>query len=146
MPRRAPRESFQWKMHRFVFWRVTKPGVHPPFSTIMWCTAPTGRRNRKPPDDSFDRYSSQLRELFNIINDVAFARIDVRLAKKLIELGGQAGDVGLPISSWRSSSAVRERLSVANFRSSSAVVGSGPSAGTLVSSTAKSLESLASGK
>jgi len=42
----------------------------------------------------FASYSSRLRELFNIINEVAFARIDVRLAKKLIELARQAGDVG----------------------------------------------------
>jgi CRP/FNR family transcriptional regulator len=42
----------------------------------------------------FASYSSRLRELFNIINDVAFARVDVRLAKKLIELAHQAGDVG----------------------------------------------------
>jgi CRP/FNR family transcriptional regulator len=42
----------------------------------------------------FASYSTRLRELFNIINEVAFARIDVRLAKKLIELADQAGDVG----------------------------------------------------
>jgi CRP/FNR family transcriptional regulator len=42
----------------------------------------------------FASYSTRLRDLFNVINDVAFARIDVRLAKKLIELADQAGDVG----------------------------------------------------
>jgi CRP/FNR family transcriptional regulator len=42
----------------------------------------------------FASYSTRLQELFNVINDVAFARIDVRLAKKLIELADQAGDVG----------------------------------------------------
>ena len=41
----------------------------------------------------FASYSTRLRDLFSVINDVAFARIDVRLAKKLIELVDQAGDV-----------------------------------------------------
>ncbi len=81
----------------------------------------------------FASYSSRLRELFNIINDVAFARIDVRLAKKLPV---RPATSRLLISSWRSNSAVRERSSVANFRSSSVVVGSRPNVGTLVSLTA----------
>jgi len=41
----------------------------------------------------FASYSARLRDLFSVINDVAFARVDVRLAKKLIELADQAGDV-----------------------------------------------------
>ena len=42
----------------------------------------------------FASYSTRLGELFNVINEVAFARIDVRLAKKLLELADEAGDVG----------------------------------------------------
>ena len=42
----------------------------------------------------FASYSTRLGELFNVINEVAFARIDVRLAKKLLELADEVGDVG----------------------------------------------------
>ena len=42
----------------------------------------------------FASYSTRLRDLFNVINDVAFARIDVRLARKLIELADRGGNIG----------------------------------------------------
>lgn len=43
----------------------------------------------------FSAFSVRITNLFRVIEDVAFARIDVRLAQRLLELGGTTGHVEL---------------------------------------------------
>lgn len=43
----------------------------------------------------FTAFSVRVTNLFRIIEEVAFARVDVRLAQRLVELGGQRGHIDL---------------------------------------------------
>ena len=43
----------------------------------------------------FTAFSIRISNLFRVIEDVAFSRVDVRLAQRLLELGGEAGHVEL---------------------------------------------------
>jgi CRP/FNR family transcriptional regulator len=43
----------------------------------------------------FTAFSVRITDLFRVIDDVAFARVDVRLAQRLLELGGEKGHVAL---------------------------------------------------
>lgn len=43
----------------------------------------------------FNAFSSRITNLFRLIEEVAFSRIDIRLAHKLVELGGREGRVAL---------------------------------------------------
>lgn len=43
----------------------------------------------------FSAYSKRITSLFTLIEDVAFGRVDIRLAQKLVELGGETGHVHL---------------------------------------------------
>lgn len=41
----------------------------------------------------FTAYSRRITDLFQVINDIAFARMDLRLAQKLRQLGGDSGSI-----------------------------------------------------
>jgi CRP/FNR family transcriptional regulator len=43
----------------------------------------------------FTAFSMRITDLFRIIDEVAFSRVDVRLAQRLLELGGEKGHIAL---------------------------------------------------
>jgi CRP/FNR family transcriptional regulator len=70
----------------------------------------------------FTAYSRRMTDLFHVIEDIAFRRMDIRLAQKITN-GRRMAPCGPPMRNWPRNSAPRGRSSRGNWRSFSAAAG-----------------------